>query len=445
MVTLNVFCQEKGANIEPMTAIKTNVAVNSKNNLGNDDFVVPYLKLNRKYILVNSDLKPITEKEYEGIGNIECDCFLCNRGFYLWINDVTIYEDKGKYGLINKKGIELTDAIYENLYLSEDKKYFAFEKYKKDSDRNDKGYIDFSGNVLNNIIYEKREAQKKLKNNNQSLFFVTNEFEEDNEDIMLISNIDYYRNKDAKFRLINNYGKYLGDFKFKYSDKIKRKDGDCFSNYHPRISKSDLKGNFIIDLGENNKLLLDKNGNVISTNYDYITQLKYPISDNEYYAFRKGSYEGFLDYNGKEIYKTLSYSFANLVGDYCYYFSFCNLDDNLIAAFNKITLKYGFVNTKGKTNIPFNYDFVGGFNEGVCIAKKNNHFICINTKGEKLFSFSEEVNKQLDDYFLSSDRNKDARLDFIHFQNNLFFSGLYSYHKGFYIDTNGREYREVKK
>lgn len=53
--------------------------------------------------------------------------------------------------------------------------------------------------------------------------------------------------------------------------------------------------------------------------------------------------------------------------------------------------KYGFVNQKGETIIPHEYEYVTNFNNGLALVKKNNKSFIINTKNEKKKSINYNV------------------------------------------------------
>jgi hypothetical protein len=68
-------------------------------------------------------------------------------------------------------------------------------------------------------------------------------------------------------------------------------------------------------------------------------------------------------------------------------FKFLNPFDSAGMAVGQIGEKHGFINTKGDTVVPFIYDDLSVFSEGLAPAKKNDKYGYINRKGEIAIPF----------------------------------------------------------
>ena len=100
---------------------------------------------------------------------------------------------------------------------------------------------------------------------------------------------------------------------------------------------------------------------------------------------------GYIDYSGSEILKC-SYTDENLVTGIVVatiYYSLGKFKEGVLAARLKggFRCKYGYINHRGETVIPFMYDSAGDFHEGLARVTKNEKYGYINHQGETVIPF----------------------------------------------------------
>ncbi len=121
-----------------------------------------------------------------------------------------------------------------------------------------------------------------------------------------------------------------------------------------------------------------------------------------------------------------------------------------------INVRWGFINKDGEEVIPFDYEEVKPFSEGLAVVKKNGKYGCINKENQvvipfeykNLGSFSEGLAiARKDKNFGFIDKNGEVRIDFKYFEVYPFSDGLavavFRHERGgflrYYVDKSGNE------
>ncbi|MCB0819791.1 MAG: WG repeat-containing protein [Bacteroidetes bacterium] len=132
----------------------------------------------------------------------------------------------------------------------------------------------------------------------------------------------------------------------------------------------------------------DENGKqVIPANYDYIWE----FSDSLTLARRRIDI-GTSDNEGAFSYEVISNK-GYLYYEFPDYLVPENLSEGLIRTWNSRIGKYGFLDTRGKTVVKFNYDNARDFSEGWAAVKRNvkSHWDYIDSQGQNKTNFSFDV------------------------------------------------------
>ncbi len=280
-------------------------------------------------------------------------------GIYMMLYHSTHWKNNARVGYLSSKGDTIVPA-----------------KYHVGSDF----YGDYANVVIDSIFgYIDKTGQETFFPQYDKVFF-------------------YYSNtgiakKDKKFGLINRKGEPLSEFKYrninlfgsKYfkcqtMDKVHQvldEDGQIIFNkelavdvrshyfnsdsiliYMDTINGSTLKG-----------LINIKGIRLTKPKYMEV----YPTDDSYYVVIENGRY-GFIDKTGLEVIPSI----YRKVG--------FNIKEELVAV--KQEGKWGFINLKNETIIPFEYDKAFAFIDNLAFVQKGEFFGCINKENETIIDFT---------------------------------------------------------
>jgi hypothetical protein len=456
----------------------------------NNTSVVPYLKENGKYIVVESiNMKAIDTFEYE-------DCKLLKNGFI-------VYMKNSKYGLYTKYGSIITPPIYSDILDFEDGYSIIYNDDKY-------GIINEEGDEIISPKYEEIKIFKSkyfaVKNNNKWGYcneegkeIISPQFdrtEDFSNDFAAVSN-------GSSFGYINKEGRYViapqfkVAFSFHNGNAIVQKENNeiCLINIKGEIIKNITTATIIYDLGEgfveatqyydeNNmsyywnerkSAIIDSSGKLLTSFEFYNNQdgvgCVLPFKDG-YAAVCKGDFWGVIDKNGKEL---ISPKYTNMLffnegfssfsiggtkelieGEGVQYYDYFGEKKGFVSFDGKeiYTPQYdgvgsfsegfasvwknskcGFINTSGKEISQLNYEDVGSFSEGLSIVKKGNKWGYIDKNGIEVITL-----KYDDDGSTDGEEGSINFTDQTKFNNG--FAIVYSNNKRFYIDKFGKEYRD---
>lgn len=320
-------------------------------------------------------------------------------GVFSSTKDLAPAKKNGKSGAINRKGEIIVPFIYDDL------EYFyasGLAIVKKD---NKFGFVNDSGKEIIPIIYEKVD---------QSMV----------DEIVLVS-------KNNKWSFFANNGKQLTKFQFDkvidcpinneelhYSTYFKGGLAVVYLNNKPQLINKDMQ--VIVPTGKYDHIeSLNKNGfgivakdkkfgiinrkgvEVVPLEYDIIEHPKRYSNILELFVLQKNEILKILDENIKPTKQNvLSYEWDK-IDFHDYYLDVLLLKDN--------KNKFGILDEKGKTIIPFEFEELRPFDgQETTIAKKNNYFGIIDFNNKKLVSFeNDEIYlSKFSDFFVIKQKEK---------------------------------------
>ena len=183
-------------------------------------------------------------------------------------------------------------------------------------------------------------------------------------------------------------------------------------SYNGKVCYIDSNGNIVLTIGGNGKHItgaypfnqgiavyydkdvdsygfIDKSGNIIiSPQYDsfyYSTDDFQVFVDNIASVQNKNGIYGGIDKTGKTI---IPFEYEVLK----------NFHEGLAVA--QKNGKYGVIDTNNNVIVPFEYDNLSGYSDGVCVAVQNSNAFCIDRYGNKI-NGSDKINQE--SYFDSTD------------------------------------------
>lgn len=183
-------------------------------------------------------------------------------------------------------------------------------------------------------------------------------------------------------------------------------------SYNGKVCYIDSNGNIVLTIGGNGKHItgaypfnqgiavyydkdvdsygfIDKSGNIIiSPQYDsfyYSTDDFQVFVDNIASVQNKNGIYGGIDKTGKTI---IPFEYEVLK----------NFHEGLAVA--QKNGKYGVIDTNNNVIVPFEYDNLSGYSDGVCVAVQNGNAFCIDRYGNKI-NGSDKINQE--SYFDSTD------------------------------------------
>lgn len=293
--------------------------------------------------------KEVTKETFDYIGSASEDLVSVAKG--------------GKYGYINTKGELTVDYIYDfagtfNEGKAVVRKGVETGFIKKDGSytklTGEKTYISAETMFYNGYIYIKTDVYGEL-------------FDYNGKRII-------FDNIDGKTTVAT--GSY-GEGYFPIASL--NKDGDKYTVESCGFADSD--GKIIKKFASANSVKSGEDKNIITFLYPLDDGLSAAYFDVFKDGKKTNSYWGFTDKNGEIIiepkYKTFRYKFNN--GRYQAF------SDGLVAVQNH-NGRFGAINKQGETVIPFNYEALETFNEGISPAKLNGatYYDFIDTKGNRV-------------------------------------------------------------
>ncbi len=399
-----------------LTNIENISAISGKDSIGDTIFnstVLKYLE-NNKYGLIDFSGKKITEALYDEMTSLD-DKY----------GEILIKQN-GKYGVINVKGVSLVHAKYD---------YLKGDGYSRNGNYKDSGYI--VGLKTKQGIkygYINKDEKEIVKIEQESLYRVT-EINSENAFIIASQNGRYalYRNKDnltgykyidifhnngtnsftvkknKSYGLINLSGEVIIPEEYEellvvgiYAKAYKNDsnytydlNGNLVENSQFISLQETTTSKFYISIDENYKYgIADKDKNIVVENkYDYINEIQstgllIATIGNDVTIYSAGAKEIVSVKNAKI--EMLGEYIAVNTSDESYYLSKDGkkVDNKTVYLENSIYAsksgkKWGFVDLKDNTIIPYVYDEVTEINEfGFAGIKKNGKWGIINKNAE---------------------------------------------------------------
>ena len=376
------------------------------NNYSNN-VVVPYLKLNGKYIIVESEnMKPIDTCEYD-------NCKLLDNGFI-------VYEIKSKFGFYSKNGIKVVQPIYSSLEYK--KNIFIYSKDNLGTDIK-YGFLNLNGKEItsNNIGFNQLEtfSDKYIKFEKNGKKGLLNYL---GEQIIEPKYEDVYVRKDSlndffadvkmkeKWGVIDKKGKIL--IPIKYSTPIKNVINNNFVfNENNSEGVMNLNGKIIVPNQYETCQILE-NGNIICSansisrfhdkNMKYLNTVigrifyfnnnnNYLIVSNLGTGYYGSERYGLIDFNGKML-TDFKYYYCLHDGNY-YEYTMPHIESRIVALYDL----FGIVNKYGKEITKIEYNNITPLS---VFDKKNNSFIfykngysgIIDDNGKELLKVSGTIN-----------------------------------------------------
>lgn len=361
--------------------------------------------------------KVVNEKNSEiitGYDNVKFIDYIDKNGNLLYLDNLLIVEKGGKFGLIDLKNKEILSTDYDEISILDGVDNSLLIK-KDDS----VGLCDYEGNVIINVEYKEIKA---IGNNYKNGYITVNKdglygivdfnksviFENKYADIKPIYSSNKYAVKiDKGYKIIDKNGNVLVDKSFedikdindsniifkengKYGvttinleNKIKTEYQDLIfmnSNYYI-AKKSNTYG--VIDINnevqvdfkylnieyeETSGILIAKNSENKYDIYDSTRTLKLTVDEIEVY-------DEYMEVVTGDESKYYNFKFEEKDPKTLYQ------NDDIVA--NEKDGKYGFVNSKGKVVVEYNYDEVTELNKyGYAGVKKDGLWGVVNAKGE---------------------------------------------------------------
>lgn len=270
---------------------------------------------------------------------------------------------KTLYGYINKKGEVVIPLKYESLAF-----FMNDAAYAKDPETNRYGFLDKTGKWILNPVY----------------LLASSGFD-DNGGV-------WVKMTDDKYHYINKAGKDFGTLDSIGNDTKQFKDGYSVvtNTSYPYV-------------------LIDQTGKTLKTIDD--VDAIYSFSENiAGYKSKKTSLYGFIDINGNKI------SNPDFTG-------FNGFSDGLAKVSKNINGKSrnGYINTKGETVFPFEYETAGSFGDGWALVTKDSTLYFMDKKGT-LNDWADEyqyVNDFRDGFALAYFINTDKPNDYYYINKEL--------------------------
>lgn len=296
---------------------------------------------------------------------------------------LALVSKNGLYGFIDKKGHEIIPLIYGNANsFSEGLAAVFSNKFQL------WGFVDKTGEVVIDFKYKSVGQPYELPYKNFQGGYVAVEIKGEKQ-------------HSSKIGLIDTKGNIVIPFSTEYSYIYKFADGMAkVQNYTqksgfvneageltvPMIYDQDLISNFSEGLASFKTVTIDKKGNkdfktgFIDKNGKVLFPANYDWANDFSEGLAKVSKNGnvfFIDKTGKVALKTVH----NLATS--------GFTDGLCAVIKgkKGKEKYGFINKSGILVIPYIYDKVTGFNNGVSSVQKNGLYGIINTSNQVIYPF----------------------------------------------------------
>ena len=298
------------------------------------------------------------------------------------------YEVNGKWGLQIVNAGNITDPIYDNIYLTSDDKYYITQQYT-DNNSQLAGVIGINGTRIldNRYDYVAYMGNDFFLIKSQGQYQLYNAEKEENIEISWLNNIgdiwwiDSFQQNISRISVINN-----NEYLVYYMDTAGRKiiddvykDGSEFNN-----------NGLALVLTQNNQWkFIDKNGKtILDTAYSVsdFAEIKKSIGDNlicvnvdsTFTIADDGIYEG-----GSSDIGILNTD-GELLGIY----------ESIGDVYNEIDFipvckngKWGFIDSSGKVVIDFKYDYAYGSQKGIMCVKKNGKYGAINSDDEEIIPF----------------------------------------------------------
>lgn len=451
---------------------------------------VPFLKLNGKYAIVDSNtMTPFDDAEFE-------DCEILSNGFVLcYLNS--------KYGLYSKEGDKIIDPIFDQI---EDFQQ-GFSVISKD---NLKGVINEKGKIIVSPKYEEikilSEEYFAVKNynfwgccNRDGIEIIKPNF----EDLINISEGIAVIKKDSKYGCIRIDGELIIPTTYKFISKFcdgraisHLENGDVYlidnkGNRIKTITNCDFindlsdgmyeavkKNNFMNDWSTRKSALIDSTGFQVS-NYDYYSNQSGAPSINNFRngcaTFCKGDYWGVVNKKGKVIVEnkyTQLFSLDNIfyvfqkdgqkrltesegVQYYDYFGGVEGILENngrelFTSKFDRVMMgsegyfgvrlnsKFGFIDKNGKKITSIKYDDIGVFSEGLALVCLNGKWGYIDNNGNEIIKIKFD-----DDGTIGGEEGSINFVERASFKNG--FALVFRDKNKFYIDSKGREFIEEEK
>jgi len=267
---------------------------------------------------------------------------------------------KTLYGYINKKGEVVIPLKYESLGF-----FNNGGAYAKDPETNRYGFLDKNGKWVLNPVY----------------LYASNNFDENGG--------VWVKMTDNKFHYINKAGKDFGTLDSVGSDTKQFKDG------YSIVSNTNYP-----------YVLIDQTGKTLKTIDDVDAIYSFAENIAGYKSKKTGLY-GFIDINGNKI------GNPDFTG-------FNGFSEGLARVSKNVNSKtrYGYINTKGETVFPFEYETAGSFGDGWALVTKDSTLYFMDKKGT-MNDWADEyqyVNDFRDGFALGYFINKDKPNDY-HFIN----------------------------
>ncbi len=270
---------------------------------------------------------------------------------------------RGKYGFINKEGVEIVPLKYDAVCDG----HFSYTFTQPDAE----GWKD------NYVLMSVSQNQKWGYINQKGELIVPPIYDMVYRSVVLDKENSIFCCKDGKFGVLGQDGTIRIPFIY---DKLE--DIEWYEEVHPRYARKNSKYGYI-----------DENNNIIAP-FKYTNAYRFPNNGSLALVCENDKF-GFIDLNGKEAIP-LKYEHAS---------SFDFVDDKLENAIAAVVVnkKVGFINGKSDEVISCQYEnelrgydnhkyISGGFDGAIGVVKKNGKWGVINRKGEVLVPF------QYDDY-----------------------------------------------
>jgi hypothetical protein len=296
------------------------------------------------------------------------------RPFFEMKNDNFFYQENNKIGVMNKdfKTANFKYPVLKNMtefgsdyYANYSKEYkeiaSSYFKFNTDINSNKNGLINFDGTIITEPEkYDDVQLFYLGRNNYNSnvSYYAENEYLKKYEERLFIGT--NYKKDSKIIQLISNKKENIAEFELKknenwnftlYNNTIIIKSQDSVKLYDLKTKKFQLKI-------KSNQFREERDFGYTSSNFDY--------------KANKNKFEKY-DHNGKLIFDTIMDSNKQ-------YYAIS--DENYI--FKNNSNKYGTKNSRGKTGIPFIYDYLESKNAKLFISKKNDLYGIIDADNQTI-------------------------------------------------------------
>lgn len=342
------------------------------------------VKKGSKWGLIDKTGKQIAPVVYDVILGFEYD----------FKDGMALFMNKGKYGLINSKGKIIAPAVYDQI-----------EPFSEGLARVSKGgkfgFINTIGKVVVPLKYDRANLGFKeglsavaVKVGNDRTGYKFGYIDKNGKEVIPLKYtfandfseglawVATGKSYNVKYGAINKYGKTIIPFKYievrDFSSGIARVDeGGNNDHYINKTGKVVISSGF--DNGSDCKEGMVWTESLVGYGSWYTlrdnTGKKIPLDGPIYSASdfkdglsrisKQGGYSTFIDKKGKEIYHAVS-SISEFKDGYA-----------LVQDIVGDQAKYGMIDRTGKVVVPFMYDSIGDFSEGLAVARmgQKNGFI----------------------------------------------------------------------